>query len=271
MAFWGTIAIFGLCYALFFLVVMLSPFVLFAPAHSKVEWHQGAYYLQYETDISVDTGYHLLYKIDDEKKEILPHVRGYKKDAGFVYFVATQGYAVVQLKDKTVNLVLLSEDIPKVKSEKIQYFSDLSFLSESQQEKLKNVPLNLRAFQISSGKDGKDMPIGDGRFQYAVFHTKDGLCVYLNAYGLYGDYEYKSSLLSEITGYCMDSAQKFYTTAPQGYAIVDGLAGTCRVYFTDPELAEKEYQKDIYVLERFEDFSPDEQEILLQVEKAGLP
>ena len=69
----------------------------------------------------------------------------------------------------------------------------------------------------------------------------------------------------------MDSAQKFYATAPQGYAIVDGLAGTCRVYFTDQELAEKEYQKDIYVLDSFEDFTPEEQEILRQVEKDGLP
>ena len=69
----------------------------------------------------------------------------------------------------------------------------------------------------------------------------------------------------------MKFGQEFYATSPYGYAIVDGLRGTCRVYFTNQELAGKEYQKDIYVLDSFEDFTPEEQEILRQVEKDGLP
>ena len=62
-----------------------------------------------------------------------------------------------------------------------------------------------------------------------------------------------------------------YVTSPDGYAIVDGLSSTCRVYFTNPDSAGKDYHEDIQVLESYEDFTPEEREILERVEKEGLP
>ena len=62
-----------------------------------------------------------------------------------------------------------------------------------------------------------------------------------------------------------------YVTSPNGYAIVDGLSSTCRVYFTNPDSAGKDYHEDIQVLGSYEDFTPEEREILERVEKEGLP
>ncbi len=62
-----------------------------------------------------------------------------------------------------------------------------------------------------------------------------------------------------------------YVTSPEGYAIVDGLSSTCRVYFTNSGLAGKDYHEDIQVLDSYEDFTPEEQGVLERVEKEGLP
>ena len=270
LVFWGTIAIFGLCYLLFFLVVVLSPFVLSAPPSSKVEWHMGNYYLQYETDVGGKTGHHLLYKIDGEKVEILPHVYGYKSEGDYVYFASVQGYAVINQEDESIDIVLLAKNIPKVEAIPIQYYWSFDMFSVERQEILLSLSHKLLAYRVSWGKDGEYFPIADGRFQYSKFHYTDGWTFSLWGYGLGGNYDVRDELLPRLNGYKVENGAIFYATSPQGYAIVDGPSGTCRIYFTDSSLAEKDYQQDIYVLDSFEDFTPEEQEILCKVEQEGL-
>ena len=76
--------------------------------------------------------------------------------------------------------------------------------------------------------------------------------------------------MQDLTGFQEKNNGRYYITSPQGYAIVDGPSGACRIYFTDPELAAKDYQKDIYVLDNFEDFTLEEQAMLRKVEQDGL-
>lgn len=248
---------------LFYLLFVLS-------SHTEVEWHGKGYYLQYETTIGERTGHHLLCKIEGEKVEILPHVYGCEVEKEHVYFASSQGYAVIHLKDKEVDVILLSEDIPKVASEKITYHTDFDEFSIEQQEKLLSIHRKLLAYMVTWGKDGQCIPIGDGRFQYSKIHYSDGYLLSLWVYGLRKDYDIRSELLTHLNGYFMADNEIFYATSPYGYAIVDGSSGTCRIYFTNPESSEKEYQKDIHVLDSFEDFTPEEQEMLHKVEQEGL-
>ena len=90
--------IFRLSFYLFLFVIILPIafwvmlyFVITASPQPKVEWHMEKYYLQYEEHIFTKSGYHLLYIVDGEKVEILPHVYGYKKEENFVYLAAAQG------------------------------------------------------------------------------------------------------------------------------------------------------------------------------------
>ena len=248
---------------LFYLLFALSSQV-------EIEWHGKGYYLQYESTIGERTGHHLLCQVGGERVEILPHVYGYAVEKGQVYFASSQGYAVVHLKSKEIDIILLSEDIPKVESEKITYHSDFSEFSVIEQEKLLSIPRELVAYMVTWGPDGYCIPIGDGRFQYENFSYIDGRFFTLWTYGFTGDYDFREELLPRLNGYLLTDNEIFYATSSQGYAIVDGPSGTCRIYFTDPELAEKDYQKDIYVLDSFEEFSLEEQEILRRVEREGL-
>ena len=248
---------------LFFLFFELS-------SHTEVEWHGKGYYLQYETTIGERTGHHLLLKIDGEKVEILPHVYGYEVEKDYVYFASSQGYGVINLENKEIDIILLSEDVSKVESAKVNYHSDFGEFPIAQQEKLLSIHRELLAYMVTWGPDGHCIPISDGRFQYENFAYIDGRFFTLWTYGFTGDYVFREELLPRLNGYILKDNEILYATSPYGYAVVDGPRGTCRIYFTDPELAEKDYQKDIYVLESFEDFTPEEQEMLRKVEKEGL-
>lgn len=178
------------------------------------------------------------------------------------------GYGVVNLKDGSAEIFLQSKQIEQIKSTFINYHDDLSFFDEEIQEKLVTLPHELIAYFWD--KD-RGETVGDGRFQCMYLYDMDDNGSYsLEAYGPYVN-SWHDTLLPHLNGYCIEKkSQIMYVTSPQGYAIVDGPSGTCRIYFTDSELAEKDYQKDIYVLDSFEDFTPEEQEILRKVEQEGL-
>lgn len=270
----GCLLVFGILICLFF----ISPFVLGGlfwlalQEYYDVEWHSGAYYLQQTIDMGERSGNSLFYKVDDEKLEILPHVYGYEKQGFFIYLASAQGYGIVDLRDGTADIVLQSKHIPRFDVEKITYSDDLRFLSQEEQKKVLSLPHTINAYFIeSSWRDGETFTVADGRFQYDYARVGEMKYHYFQAYGLYGDFDRESRIFSDLTGYHVDNhVQIMYVTSPQGYAIVDGPSGTCRIYFTDPELAAKEYQKDIHVLDSFEEFTPEEQEILRKVEQDGL-
>ena len=236
---------------------------------TEVAWYGRDYYLQQEQAIMGDDAHNLFYRIEGEKVLILPQVYGYRKEGTFIYFAAVQGYAVVNLKDGTADVFLQSKRVEQIESTFITYHDDLSFFDGETQEKLVALPHELIAYFSGFGST----TVGDGKFQFIFVEGRESnpsyYCLMVFGVGRYGQYD---TLLSSLNGFRRNrKSQMMYATSPQGYAIVDGLAGTCRVYFTDQELAEKEYQKDIYVLDSFDDFTPEEQEMLRQVEKDGLP
>ena len=268
----GCITIF-LGLTIFFPFILGGLFWLAVQEYDDVEWHYKDYYLQQMTAMGDQTGNALFYQVGSEKVEILPHVYGYEKKDGLVYLAAAEGYGVIDLQAGTAKVMLLSEHIPQVAITKITYEDDLHFLSIAEQKRISSLPHITNAYFVeSSWRDGETFTIGDGRFQYDYARVGETKYHYFQVHGLYGDFDCESRLFDDLTGFQIDErVAMMYVTSPHGYAIVDGLRGTCRVYFTDPVLAEKEYQKDIYVLDSFEDFTPEEQEILRQVEKDGLP
>ena len=141
-------------------------------------------------------------------------------------------------------------------------------LDEDAQEILTSLPHKITAYFLD--KDCAET-VGDGRFQCMYLYDEHDRGSYsLEAYEPYVN-SWHDTLLPFLNGYRVaKKTQMMYVTSSYGYAIVDGPSGTCRIYFTDPELAEKDYQKDIYVLNSFEDFTPEEQEMLRKVEKEGL-
>ena len=250
------------------------PFLLFwgyywavmSPPETEVVWHSGQYSLQYEHDVATTWGHYLSYDLNGEQLKILPHVYNYQETDDYIYVAATEGYGIIDISGNTADVVLLSDHIPKRNVPNIRYHDSINVFNFKHQKHLTEMGHVLLAYEICVWSDGHDTPIGDGRFQGSFFNSP-----YLKVYGLYGNYESEDWLLDDLTGFQRDDNGKYYVPSPQGYAIVDGPSGTCRVYFTDPALAEKEYQKDIYVLDSFDDFTPEEQEKLLQVEKEGLP
>ena len=228
-------------------------------------WQNGPYSLQYEHDVAMTWGHYLAYDLPGEQLKILPHVYNYKEADDYIYVAATEGYGIINISGNTADIVLLSDHIPKRGVPNIRYHDSLAAFNFKHQKCLTEMAHVLLAYEICVWSDGHDTPIGDGRFQGSFFNSP-----YLKVYGLYGNYESDSWLLRDLTGFQECNREKYYVTSPQGYAIVDGSRGTCRVYFTDHELAEKEYQKDIYILDSFDDFTPEEQEILRKVEKDGL-
>lgn len=265
-----------ICVPLF--LTFIFPFVLGGlfwwalQERADVEWHYNGYYLQQMTTMGAQTGNALLYKVGGEEVEILPHVYGYEKNDDFVYLAAAEGYGVINLRSENANIVLLSEYIPQVNIGNIRYGDSLQFLLEEEQRKVISLPHIINAYSVGgSWRDGETFTIGDGRFQYDYARVGETKYHYFQVHGLYGDFDRESRLFDNLTGYCAnENTQTMYATSPQGYAIVDGPSGTCRIYFTDSELAEKDYQKDIYVLDSFEDFTPEEQAILRRVEQEGL-
>lgn len=245
----------------------LFGFILYLE-HSDVEWSADGYYLQHDKFLLGEREYCLFYKTNEKKELILSQVYGYEKVGDYAYFASISGYGIVNLKDGTADIVLQSENISQIEDVAITYHADLSFLDKTTQEKLVTLPHMLIAYFWD--KD-RAKTVGDGRFQFMRFYNEDDSSSYfLEAYGPYVN-SWHDTLLPSLNGYRVEKkSQMMYVTSPHGYAIVDGLAGNCRVYFTNPALAEKDYQKDIYVLGTFEDFTLEEQEILRQVEQEGL-
>ena len=268
------ILLWGIFIAISFPYVLMG--LLFLLFHPKVEvaWYDKGYYLQQEVCFSDETGYGLYVSIMDELQLILPHVYGYEKEKNFIYIAANQGYGVINRKDRTADIVLFSEKIPKIDANTIRYYTDLSAFSVVQQEKLQMIPHELLTYEISSGKDGGDTPVGDGRFRYTYARVGEEKYRILYVYGLYGNFDEQDTLLDDVTGYSIEKtngAETMYVTSSYGYAVVDGPSSTCRVYFTNPDLAGKDYQEDIRVLNSYEDFTPEERAILEEVERKGLP
>ena len=250
------------------ILIGLFGFILYWE-HSDVEWSAQGYYLQHDKFLLGEKEHSLFYKIDEKKELILPQVYGYEKEEDAVYFAAVHGYGFVNLKEGTLDIVLKSMDVPQIENATIFYHDDLSFFDEETQRKLTALPHTLIAYFWD--KD-RAKTVGDGRFQCMRFYGEDDSSSYLlEVYGTWID-SWHNTLLPSLNGFRIEKkSQMMYVTSSQGYAIVDGPHGTCRVYFTDQELAEKEYQKDIHVLDSFDDFTPEEQEMLRQVEKEGLP
>ena len=242
--------------------------IFFFQGHANIEWYDKQYYLQQEVSLFFESEYNLFFKIDEKKELVLSQVYGYEKVDDYVYFAAVGGYGIVDVTNNTADIILQSDAIIKIESSSIRYYDNLSYLDEAVQEKLVTLPHMLIAYFWD--KD-RAKTVGDGRFQFMRFYNEDDSSSYfLEAYGPYVN-SWHDTLLPSLNGYRVEKkSQIMYATSPHGYAIVDGLAGTCRVYFTDPALAEKDYQKDIYVLDSFEDFTPEEQEILRKVEQEGL-
>ena len=268
---WGCVGAFLFPFLLIFLAAII--FMIEPEVSEKILWHGKEFYLQYESYMGGNGGYHLLYQLNDEKVEVLPHVYGYEKGKDYIYLAAAEGYGVIDRRTGIAKIVRLSAKIPYLETEKIQYDDSLQLLDKEEWAKVTSLQHTLRAYYVSiPWRDSDTKTVGDGRFRYVYGWVGEHRTYQLEGYGVYGNYEDSDVLLSELNGFVADeSTQMMYVTSPQGYAIVDGLAGTCRVYFTDQELAEKEYQKDIYVLDSFDDFTPEEQEMLRQVEKDGLP
>ena len=235
---------------------------------TEIIWYGRDYYLQQERAIMGDDAHNLFYRIDGEKVLLLPQVYGYRKDGTVIYFAAVPGYAVVNLKDGTADVFLLSKHIEPIEIAAIHYHSDFSFFDETTQANLLALPHEITAYYLN--KD-RAKTVGDGRFQCMYLYDMEDKGSYsLEVYGPYVD-SWHDTLLPSLNSYRIEKkAQLMYATSSYGYAIVDGLSGTCRIYFTNPELAEKDYQKDIYVLDSFEDFTPEEQEMLRKVEEDGL-
>lgn len=272
------------CFSGCLLFFLLVPIVLFwgyywalsSPPKTQVEWHSGSFYIEHESDIAGQTGNHLVYRINkEEKQELLPHVYGFERDGDFVYIGATQGYAVINRIEGTADIILLEpylSQIKKVTRENIRYRDDFDIFSEKQMLKIAGVSRILPAYPTSWWTDGGEVAIGDGRFQCAQYCTSGFLQFDLIGYGLLsGDSLHKDSvLLADLTG-CSDKYySKFYAASPHGYAIVDKKASNCRVYFIEKELGEKDYDSAVQVLDSFDQFTPEEQAILLEVEKKGL-
>lgn len=234
---------------------------------TEVVWYGRDYYLQQDRSIMGEDAYNLFYQIDGEKVLLLPQVYGYKKEGSFVYIAAVQGYTVVSLKDGSADVFLQSKHIEQIKSTFITYYDEFSFFDKEIQEKLIALPHELIAYFSGFGST----TVGDGKFQCMYLYDMDDNGSYsLEAYGPYVN-SWHDTLLPHLNGYRIEKkTQIMYATSFYGYAIVDGPSGTCRIYFTDSELAEKDYQKDIYVLDSFEDFTLEEQEILRKVEQEGL-
>lgn len=252
-----------LLFVLFFFFVLI-----FYGNKTEVEWYGKDYYLQQEITMMGEEGYNLFYQIDGEKELLLPQVYGYQKKGTFIYFAAVQGYAVINLKDGTSDVIVRAKDIELIKNPVISYHTSLLMLDEDAQEILTSLPHKITAYFFD--KDRAET-VGDGRFQCMYLYDEHDRGSYsLEAYEPYVN-SWHDTLLPFLNGYRVEKkTQIMYVTSSYGYAIVDGPSGTCRIYFTDPELAEKDYQKDIYVLNSFEDFTPEEQEMLRKVEKEGL-
>ena len=258
------------CFSGCFIAFLAFPVILFygwywavtRPPETEVVWQSGPYSLQYEHDVATTWGHYLSCNLNGEQVKILPHVYNYKEIDDYVYIAATEGYGIIDITDNTADIVLLSDTISKRNFRNIRYHDSLEVFNFAHQKRLTEMRHILLAYEICVWSDGHDTPIGDGRFQGSFFNDP-----YLMVYGLYGDYEVRNFLLQDLTGFQEKNNDQYYITSLQGYAIVDGPSGTCRIYFTDPELAAKEYQKDIYVLDSFEDFTPEEQEMLHKVEE----
>ncbi|MCI8335643.1 MAG: hypothetical protein HFI72_00545 [Peptococcaceae bacterium] len=263
---WGPVVLLGIFF-LSFILLGIFGLILYWD-HPNVEWYGKDYYLQQQVCGVWEKEHNLFYQINGEKELLLPQVYGYKKDGSFVYIAAVQGYAVINLKDGTSDVIVRAKDIPQIKNPTISYHTSLLMLDESTQKILTSLPHRITAYFFD--KDS-NKTVGDGRFQCMYFYDEDSSGSYsLEAYKPYINSWY-DTLLPHLNGYRMEKrTQIMYATSPHGYAIVDGPSGTCRVYFTDPELAEQDYQKDIYVLDSFEDFTPEEQELLRKVEEEGL-
>ena len=236
--------------------------------HPNVEWYGKDYYLQQQVCGVWEKEHNLFYQINGEKELLLPQVYGYKKEGTFIYLAAVQGYAVINLKDGTADVIVRAKDIPQIKNPIISYHTSLLMLDESAQKILVGLPHRIIAYFFD--KD-RSKTVGDGRFQCMyLYDMEDNGSYSLEAYEPYIN-SWHDTLLPSLNSYRIEKkAQLMYATSPHGYAIVDGLSGTCRIYFTDPELAAKEYQKDIHVLDSFEDFTPEEQAMLRKVEEEGL-
>ena len=130
----------------------------------------------------------------------------------------------------------------------------------------------MNAYFYNAGwTDSYAVKIGDGRFQYKyVQHSSEYIERRLEVYGLHGNFDGQNTLLEDVTGlHIEEKSQMMYVTSPHGYAVIDGLSGTCRVLLTNRDAAPPDYQKDIQVLDSFDQFTPEEQAILLEVEKEG--
>ncbi len=250
--------------------------MLTAPSTLEVEWHNNEYWLQQEVLFVQDGGYHLYFDEGEEKQIILPHVYHYEKRKKIVYFAAAEGYAMINSKTGIADVVLLSKNISPIYTDKIRYHDNWQMISAGQRELLLSLPHTLLAYMYSPEiGDGDSCTIGDGRFQYNYSrYSEEHIERNLKVWGLYGDFDEQDNLLSDVNGYKVfenGEGEIMYVTSPEGYAIVDGLSSTCRVYFTNSDLVDEDYHEDIQVLDSYEDFTPEEQDILERVEKEGLP
>ena len=260
----------------FFLVVNFFPclfcFVMLM-SYTKTEWYGRGYYLEKSFGPMVFTdGYHLYMEDAGEKVRLLPHVYNYKKKGSFMYFAAGGGYGIIDLRDGMARIVFTSDYVRLIESEKIVYLENLSDFSEEEQNILTGFEHKLICYL--AGPEGMDTvveTVGDNRFFYERSHWPNITTHELMGFGLYGDFDQDEILLKEVTGYLLERKQdKLYVTSTQGYAIIDGPSGICRIYFTDEDLKEKAYEESIQVLEAYEDFTPEERRILEQVEDRGL-
>ncbi len=234
---------------------------------TDVEWYGRDCYLQQEITLMGAKGYHLYYKIDEEKKLILPQVYGYEKEGSFVYFASAHGYGMVNLTDGSSDIVLYEKDVPVVEAEAITYHASLWELERGDRLKLLRLPHKVNAYFFN--KD-KSETVGDGRFQCMFLADDEDVYHYsLEAYDLrIGGWH--DTLLPSLNGCRInEKSQMMYVTSPHGCAVIDGLSGTCRVLLTNRDAAPPDYQKDIQVLDSFDQFTPEEQAILLEVEKEG--
>ena len=234
--------------------------------------------------IGLTYGRYLLQKVDEEGKKEYPWklivagsydydgnfvwkepevamtgIYGYCTEGDYTYIASDFGYARLHEPTSYLEILFLNGSQEKVDHPDVRFLSDTSSFTAEELAIFKSIPREYLAYKVKNA-----VYVGHGRFQVKKNPVK------LQVYGLYGEFSRKSTLLSNITGYSITSANKLYVTSRRGYAIIDGPSGICRVYFTDEGLKDKAYEASIQVLEAYEDFSPTERVILEQVEDSGL-